>query len=348
MERIEKLTALMHENQLIITDEMMIFYYTGHRYDVGERMIALLVSKQQEPVLFLNKLFEAPQDIRTICYEDGDDTTALIENHLLQKELAIDGNWASRFLIPFIDKGYHIVNGSTYLEQIRTIKDSEEVAILTEASHHNDRIMLEMEALLQVGMTEIELAEIVRQKQTTPPLTGVSFEPIVLFTENIADPHGVPSDRILREDDVVLIDMGGIYKNYCSDMTRCFFMGDNPKMEAIYKIVLEANKAGINAVKPGATLSDVDRATRSVIEKAGYGPYFVHRTGHGIGMECHENLDVSSKNDRTIEPGMCFSIEPGIYIPNVGGIRVEDLVHVTNEGVFVMNQCKKELKDIKK
>lgn len=348
MKRIDKLTNLMQESQLIISDKMMIFYYTGHRFDVGERMIALLVGKDHEPILFLNKLFEAPKDIKTIVYEDGDDTTSLIENYLTHKHIAVDGNWASRYLIPFINKGYKVVNGSTYLEQIRTLKDELELATLIEASHHNDRIMLEMESLLKVGMTEIELAEIVREKQSTPPLTGVSFEPIVLFTENIADPHGVPSSRTLREDDVVLIDMGGIYQDYCSDMTRCFFMGENPEMEHLYKIVLAANKAGIDAVKPGSRLSDVDKATRAVIEAAGYGPYFVHRTGHGIGIECHENLDVSSKNDRIIEPGMCFSIEPGIYIPGKGGIRIEDLVHVTKDGIFVMNQCKKEFTDIKK
>lgn len=348
MNRIEKLTNLMLEKQLIISDKMMIFYYTGYRFDVGERMIALLVGKDHEPILFLNKLFEAPKDLKTIVYEDGDDTTSLIETHLTDNQFAVDGNWPSRFLIPFIHKGYTVVNGSPYLEQIRTIKDDVERSTLIEASHHNDRIMLEMEQLLKVGMTEIELAEIVREKQSAAPLSGVSFDPIVLFTENIADPHGVPSNRVLRENDVVLIDMGGIYQNYCSDMTRCFFMGENPEMEHLYKIVLAANKAGINAVKPGARLSDVDKATRSVIEAAGYGPYFVHRTGHGIGIECHENLDVSSKNDRIIEPGMCFSIEPGIYIPGTGGIRIEDLVHVTKDGVFVMNQCKKEFTDIKK
>ncbi|QIK70516.1 aminopeptidase P family protein [Erysipelothrix sp. HDW6C] len=342
MTRLQQLQETMTLNQLIISDEMMVKYFTGHHFHVGERMLALLVKKTGTPLLFLNSLFSAPHDIETVCFTDSDDAVQIIMDHLDAGTLGIDGNWPARFVIPFI-KHYDIADASSELEQIRRIKDANEIEIMIAASHHNDRIMEEMKAIIRVGMTEKELAAIVLQKQSTAPLEGPSFEPIVVFSENIADPHGVPSDRVLKEGDAVLIDMGGFYKGYASDMTRVFFVGSNPEIEKIYDIVRRANEAAIAAVKPDIPLSDVDKAARDVITDAGYGPYFVHRTGHGIGIETHETLDVSAANATLIEPGMCFSIEPGIYIPGVGGVRIEDLVNVTNGGVNVMNAFPKEI-----
>ena len=342
MNRIQKLQAIMDVKQLIISDPAMLYYYTGHRFDVGERMIALLVKKTGAPTLFLNKLFEAPDDLQTVQFSDSEDSIGILGSYLESGPLAIDGNWPARFVIPFITT-HTLVNASPLLEQIRTIKDAHELALLETASHHNDRIMTEMRDLIKVGMTERELAEIVRTKQSTAPLQGPSFEPIVIFTQNIADPHGIPTDRVLQNGDVVLVDMGGFYEGYASDMTRCFFVGSNKELEPIYEIVRQANEAAIAAVKPGVTLASIDKAARDVITKAGYGEYFIHRTGHGIGTEAHENLDVSETNQKIVDVGMCFSIEPGIYLPGIGGIRIEDLVHVTADGVHVMNHFRKEL-----
>lgn len=347
MNRLHKLQALLNNNSLIVSDPTSIFYLTQHRFDVGERMLALVLRPENEPVLVINKLFPIPSDIKTIIYEDSQDPTQILKNLINTPEIYIDGNFAARFLIPLLDSNKTFKDGSFLVESLRRIKDLDEIKTLNVASEHNDRIMEEMTQHFKLGITEQELTDIVIKKQSSAPLSGVSFDPIVLFTENIADPHGVPSDRKLKENDVILIDMGGIYKNYCSDMTRAFFFGENPELEEIYNVVLQANLNAIAAVKPGIPLSDVDKAARDTIENAGYGDYFIHRTGHGIGLDCHENLDVSSTNNTIIEEGMCFSIEPGIYIEGVGGIRIEDLVAVTKDGAHIFNKHSKKLQRFK-
>lgn len=342
MEKIQKLIDTMPVNQILIYDAKMIEYFTGLHYNVGERFIGLIVSKTYQPILILNNLFNKSNSINTIIYNDGDDIPSLISKHLNDVVLAIDGALPARFVIPLIDK-YSIINGSPYLEACRRIKSKEEQEYMRKASTVNDEIMAKIVDAIEPGMTEIELASIIKYHQTNYPVTIPSFEPIALFGENTADPHGVPSDRTLQKGDLVLIDMGGIVDGYASDMTRCFFYDKNPELEKIYDIVQRANLSAINAVKIGQPLSSVDKAARQLIEDEGYGEFFVHRTGHGIGMEAHENLDVSSANETLIEVGMCFSIEPGIYIPNLGGVRIEDLVTITEDGCEVLNHFPKTL-----
>ncbi|QIK57743.1 aminopeptidase P family protein [Erysipelothrix sp. HDW6A] len=343
--RYKKLQEIMTLPQILVTDPVMIYYFIGKEYDPGERLLALLIQKDKEPLLFLNKLFIAPDTIKTISYEDSDNPINLIKSYLAHKDLGIDGTWAARFVIPFIHD-YDIHDASATLESLRRIKDNDEIELMTKVSEHNDRIMEELKHEIRVGMTEIELADIINTKQNTDPLEGVSFTPIALFSENIADPHGIPSNRKLTENDMVLIDMGGMYKHYASDMTRCFLVGSKPELEKIYEICRQANEAAIAAIAPGVSFASIDKAARDVISDAGYGEYFVHRTGHGIGLEAHENLDVSSSNQELVQIGMCFSIEPGIYIPGVGGVRVEDLVCVSEHGVKVLNHYTKSLEQI--
>ena len=344
--RIKTLINKMSVNQAIIYDPFNIDYFIKHKYDVGERFIALLIQKGKEPILFLNKLFNAPTNIHTVTFEDHENPVALLETYLNDELLGVDGNMPSKFILPLINQGYHCLDVAPCIYEIRAIKDVNEIKTLSIASQHNDRIMEEVKQSLKIGMSEIELAKIIDGLQSEHPLNGTSFPSIALFSENSADPHGVPSIRKLKNDDVVLIDMGGIYEGYCSDMTRCFFLGSNKKLEEIYQVVLKANKAGIDAVRPGATLGDVDHATRSVIENAGYGKYFVHRTGHGIGTEVHEFLDVAQNSTTIIKEGMCFSIEPGIYIEGLGGIRIEDLVCVEKQGARVLNSYPKTIDKI--
>lgn len=344
--RIERFINTMGVEQAIIYDSYTIDYFIDHKYDVGHRFIALLIQKEKEPILFLNKLFNAPTNIETVGFKDHENPLLLLEPFLKNRVLGIDGNMPSRFVLPFIDKGFTFIDISDKAYELRAIKDSDEIEKLAKASKLNDRIMEKVKASLSVGMSELELSKKIERWQSESPLSGPSFPPIALFSENIADPHGLPSSRRLKEDDVVLIDMGGIFDGYCSDMTRCFFMGENKKFEELYNIVLEANLAGIAAVKPGATLGDVDKATRSVIEQAGYGEYFVHRTGHGIGKEVHEHLDVAQNSETIMKEGMCFSIEPGIYIQGQGGIRIEDLICVGKDGAKVLNHFTKNFEKI--
>ena len=154
----------------------------------------------------------------------------------------------------------------------------------------------------------------------------------------------MPDGTVLKAGDVVLFDVGCRQEEYCSDMTRTFFWGEpTPKQREVYELVRRANEAGRAAVRPGARFCDIDKAARDVIAQAGYGEYFTHRLGHQIGLDVHEPGDVSSVHDEEVQVGMCFSIEPGIYLPGEFGVRIEDLVCVTEDGCRVMNSYSREL-----
>ena len=188
-------------------------------------------------------------------------------------------------------------------------------------------------------MTEREIADQMLGLYRKHGCEGFSFPPIVSFGANAGDPHHEPDDTVLKRGDVVLFDIGGRRRNYCSDMTRTFFWGEPDEETArIYDIVRRANEAAEALIKPGVRLCELDAAARDLITEAGYGAYFNHRLGHFIGQTDHEKGDVSSANTAVARPGMIFSIEPGVYLPGEFGVRVEDLVLVTETGCEVLNR----------
>ncbi len=195
------------------------------------------------------------------------------------------------------------------------------------------------------GMSEQKLADIHTQEAETRGSSRPSFEPLICFGANAAEPHhATDKHTILRDGDAVILDVGLTWQDYCSDMTRTVFMGNpSDEQKRVYEIVKAANAAGRAAVHPGVRMKDIDFAARKVIEDAGYGAYFIHRTGHGIGLDVHEYPDVSSVNDLPAKPGMVFSVEPGIYLPGRFGIRIEDLVAVTEDGAETLNSAPREL-----
>ena len=172
----------------------------------------------------------------------------------------------------------------------------------------------------------------------------MSFETMVLTGNNAANPHGIPGSNKVENNALLLFDLGCMVNGYASDMTRTVAVGkpDDFKKE-IYHLTLEAQQAAIDMIKPGVTAHDVDRAARSVIEKAGYGEYFNHRLGHGIGMDVHEFPSIMEGNDLVLEEGMCFSVEPGIYIPGKVGVRIEDCGYVTKDGFGLFTETSKDL-----
>lgn len=346
MNTIEKLKNQLPVNQILITDPKQIEYYTDHLYHVDERFIGLIVRKDQDPILLLNALFTPPETIDTILFNDGDDITSIILSHLTDDHLGVDGNAKIHFILPLMNKGIQITDLSDTLNYVRAIKDRDEIEKMKTASKSNDAIMASLVDQIQLGMTELELTEIAIKLQSESPQTGVSFDPIIVFTENAADPHAIASNRKLEMGDSILIDMGGMLEGYASDMTRVYFTDANSKLKEIYDVVLQANEAAIAAISIGQPFSSIDKAARDVITTAGYGQYFTHRTGHGIGRETHEPLDVSATNNTLIEAGMCFSIEPGIYIKDFGGIRIEDLICVTEDEVIVLNAAPKSYEDV--
>jgi len=200
--------------------------------------------------------------------------------------------------------------------------------------------------LIKVGMTEKEVSsELVVQLLKHGSEPEMPFSPIVSGGPNAANPHASPSDRKLQVGDLLVVDWGAAYDGYISDLTRTFAVGQvDDEYLKIHKIVQAANAAGRAAGKPGVPCANVDKAARDVIDQAGYGEYFTHRTGHGIGMEGHEEPYMRGDNMQLLEPGMAYTVEPGIYLPDRNGVRIEDNVVVTETGVDVLSDMPREIR----
>ena len=201
---------------------------------------------------------------------------------------------------------------------------------------------------VSIGTTEKEIAgELFLQLITHGSDIALPFAPIVAAGPNGANPHSQPSDRPLVAGDLLIVDWGATYAGYASDLTRTFAVGEiNPMAEKIHKIVQQANSAGRAAGRPGVACAAVDLAARRVIEEAGFGVNFTHRTGHGIGMECHEDPYIRGDNQQLLEVGMAYTVEPGIYLPGVNGVRIEDDLVVTSEGAESLSTMSREIRMI--
>ena len=240
------------------------------------------------------------------------------------------------------------VNASLIIDTLRMSKDEEEKDLMRNASNINDMAMEKLQNLLTQDLTEKEMAQRLATIYEELGADGFSFPPIIAYGANGADPHAHCGSAKLKEGDCVILDIGCIKDNYCSDMTRTVFYKSAPeKAKEVFNIVLEANKRAIAMVKPGVRFCDIDNAAREYITEKGYGKYFTHRTGHSIGIETHDMGDVSSINTDILKPGMIFSVEPGIYLPGEFGVRIEDLVLVTEDGHELLNKYNKELNIIK-
>ena len=340
--------------QMVVQAPPSLFYLTGKWFSPGERMIALLIKSNGEHKLIINKLFPINEDLGVdlAWYTDTEDPIKLLSSFVDKNEvLGIDKTMPAQFLIGLMDinsaSGY--VNSSKIIDDLRRVKDEEEIELMKEASRLNDKTMVELLERLEEGKTERYYADLLKELYAKNGMNKFSFSPIVAFCPNGADPHHGTDDTVLKKGDSIVIDMGGVYKDYCSDMTRTVFFKEEPSKEhaKVYNIVKEANERAIAMIKPGVRFSDIDNAARSYIEKEGYGEYFTHRTGHCIGIECHDAGDVSAINHNEVKEGMIFSIEPGIYLKDDIGVRIEDLVLVTKNGCEKLNQVTKELTVIK-
>lgn len=336
--------------QIIVTSSPDIFYLTGKWISTGERMIALYLNKNGNHKFIVNKLFPIYEDLGVdiIWYTDLEDSVKLLSTVVdKEKSLGVDKNWPSHFLIKLMEmKGAKtFVNSSPILDRIRMIKDEEEIQIMRKSSEINDKVMLGLWASVKEGKTEKYYANLLTEIYESYGVNKFSFNPIIAGCPNGADPHHGSGTDIIKKGQSIVMDIGGIYNYYCSDMTRTVFFGEAPneRHEKIYNIVKQANLNAISKVKEGMKFSDIDKAARDYIENAGYGEYFTHRTGHSIGIEDHDFGDVSSINHEEIKSGMIFSIEPGIYLKDDFGVRIEDLVLVTKDGCEVLNKVSKDI-----
>lgn len=334
-------------DQILVTSPISLYYLTGISVAPGERMLALRLNTDGEVTLFANRLFalSGQEGMELMEFDDIDDPVALLAGKVKPGKLGIDKNWPSQFTIRLMEARRDLtpVVGSAPVDDARMCKDAEELQLMREASRLNDLATARTIEGLREGMTEIELQELYIQNAKAVGGEGPSFTPISCFAANCAEPHHENDETRLKGGDAVILDVGLLHRRYCSDMTRTvFFKSATDEQKRVHDICRRANEAGRAAVRPGVPMCEFDRAARSVIEDAGYGKYFIHRTGHGIGLEVHEHPDNSSTSRIIAKPGMCFSVEPGIYLPGNFGVRVEDLVVVTEDGCETLNHLDRD------
>jgi len=230
------------------------------------------------------------------------------------------------------------------VERLRWVKDDEELELLRIAQAATDQAFDDVLDLLALGVTEEQVARHLEALLRRDGADGFSFDPIVAFGENAAEPHHEPGHRTLEEGDVVTMDFGALSSGYHADMTRTVAFGEPaPELKKIHDVVRQAQQAGIDAVRQGATGAEVDASARAVIDGAGYGDAFTHGLGHGVGLEIHEGPRLSSHFSDTLPARSVVTVEPGVYVPALGGVRIEDMVEVTPDGCRVLGTASREL-----
>jgi Xaa-Pro aminopeptidase len=233
---------------------------------------------------------------------------------------------------------------SRLVEELRMVKDAEELAIIREAARIADRAFEQIIKELRPGIRERDVSLRLEVLMREMGASSSSFDIIVASGKRSALPHGTASEKVLEKGDLVTLDFGACYRGYVSDLTRTVSLGEpDPKGREIYEIVLEAGRRTIDAIRPGMTGREADAVARDYIREKGYGDFFGHGTGHGIGLEVHEGPALSVRGDLVLLPGMVVTVEPGIYLPDFGGVRIEDDVLVTETGVEVLTYSPKEL-----
>jgi Xaa-Pro dipeptidase len=329
-------------------------YYTGLIMGPSERLAAALIPIEGGPIFIVNKLEEelrgqTPWFRNKAIWLEQEDPVATLTETIRNKGLASgkiaipeDAPWGWINKLQAALPEARLADASDHIGHVRMVKTPQELEWMMMACHAADRSLEVGFSRLHTGMTEAELSELLTAEMNR--LGGGLTFTTVLFGERAALPHGYPSDRRLKPGEAILVDMGCTIHGYWSDITRTIFYDEPiPRLREIYDIVLKANRAAFEAVKPDATCESVDKAARKVIEDAGYGEYFIHRLGHGVGLQIHEHPYIVRNNGLRLEPGMVFSDEPGIYIVGELGVRVEDTVVCTQTGCEALTKFNRNL-----
>jgi Xaa-Pro dipeptidase len=360
--RLEHIFSMMVENNLdavVLNPGSSLTYLTGLHFHLMERPTVLILRRSSNPVIILpgleiGKLDSSRLPLTPVTFSDDpslwqkafgkaaglcglNDCTIGVEATKL-RFLELDLLQKAAPLARFVD-------AQKTFAQLRIQKDSSEVACMQKAVDIAQEALRATLPMIKVGSTEKEIAsELVVNMLRMGNDPALPFAPIVSGGPNSANPHATPSERKLCEGDMLVIDWGASYNGYFSDLTRTFAMGKvDDEMAVIHDTVLAANEAGRKTGRPGIAAGKVDDAARGVIEKAGYDRYFTHRTGHGLGMEEHETPYIFAANNQILNEGMVYTVEPGIYLPGKGGVRIEDDVVVTAEGTRSLSDFPREL-----
>jgi len=362
--RIEALLEELSTKQLesiLVTSPANVYYLSNYYTDPHERVVAVYVSTHHEPVLILPAMESedakaAGWNYSMIDYHDHEDPWELFLAFLnnsgkIPETLGVeeDNLTLSRYnnikeILPDTD----VKQARELLASLRVIKNQQEYELLKKAAELADFGVQTGVNALREGITELEVIAEIEYELKKQGVQSMSFSTMVLFGQKAASPHGTPGAAKLQPGDMVLFDLGVIYEGYCSDITRTVaFKSVNDEQEKIYQTVLEGQLKAIEASKIGTAVGNIDLAARDHIEANGYGKYFNHRIGHGLGIETHEYPSLHGKNTLPLEKGMCFTIEPGIYVPKTAGVRIEDMIFVTENGAEILTKFPKELQIIK-
>jgi Xaa-Pro aminopeptidase len=350
MEKLSKLRKALNQNKLdgiLVTSPYNRRYITGFTGTAGVAIISENDSRfitdfryteqaneQAKEFQIIEHKTPIEQEIKTQLKEMNISRLGFEQDHVTFGEYALYSKTFEVDLVPV----------SGIIEEIRLIKTTEELDILKEAAKIVDDAFEHIQTYIKPGVKEIDISNELEFFMRKQGATASSFDTIVASGYRSALPHGVASNKEIQSGELVTLDYGALYKGYCSDITRTVAVGEiSDQLNDIYHTVLEANMKGVKGTKPGMTGKEADDLTRNYIEEKGYGKYFGHSTGHGIGLEVHEGPTLSKRSDKVLQPGMVVTIEPGIYIASVGGCRIEDDIVITENGNERLTFAPKEL-----
>ncbi|MCK5594627.1 aminopeptidase P family protein [bacterium] len=352
-ERIEKLREKLGKSGLkflIVTNIRNCLYLTGF---TGSEGVVLITPTLVYLIVDFRYLEQAQKETKNIKILKREKALPLLLADVLKKhknkKVAFESDFITFKQHKEIKKSLlqnRLVPTLNMVEGLRAVKYSDEIASIEKAVRISDEVFKHICSFVKLGMSEIDIAEEIERTSKKRGASCVGFDTIVLSGDRSSLPHGAPSQDSLKKG-IVLLDFGCVFSGYNSDMTRTLFLGKaTAKQKEIHNIVLEAQKIAIKNIRPGIKASCIDKTARDYIADKGYSEYFGHSTGHGVGLDIHELPNISSNSDEVLQPGMVFTIEPGIYIPGWGGIRIEEMVQVTDDGCRIITKSSKEIIEI--
>jgi Xaa-Pro aminopeptidase len=362
--RINRLTQLAAQARfdcVAITPGPNMHYFTGLSYHLSERPITVFFPIKGKPAIVVpafeaSKTEHSPIEWQVFTYKDGQEPSEAYE--AAAKALGMDSWRIGVEALTMRVMELRLLEASALkakfdpaeeiIAPMRMIKDADEVAAMRKAVAITENALAHVLGVIKPGMTERQVSAELTMALLRGGAESLSFEPLIQSGPNSALPHYIVGDRVIRRGDILLLDFGVTVDGYASDITRTYVIGEaSAEIQKIYDLVKRSNEAGRVAGKPGASGQDVERAARQVIEDGGYGKYFTHRTGHGLGLEGHEPPYMVEGNAVPLEVGNTYTVEPGIYIPGLGGVRIEDDMLITPNGSESLTTFKRELMLIK-
>ncbi|WP_449537241.1 M24 family metallopeptidase [Ferdinandcohnia sp. Marseille-Q9671] len=359
-QRLKQLSNWLVEKDItcsFITSTPNVFYLTNFYTEPHERLLGLFVFQNEEPILIcpnmeVGQARTAGWQYEIIGFSDTDNPWELIQQSFSKRNIAVTTVALEKehLTVERFEKVQELFPSSSFvsaeekLHTLRMIKEDKEVSILREAAKLADYgVEVGVQAIAE-GKTELDILATIEFELKKKGIRQMSFDTMVLTGLKTAAPHGKPGLETISKGDFVLFDLGVVLDGYCSDITRTVAFGEISDIQRdVYDTVLKAQLAAVNISKPGTKVGDIDRAARTIISDAGYGEYFTHRIGHGLGIDVHEFPSMNETNNMLLQKGMAYTIEPGIYVPEIGGVRIEDDMLITADGSETLTKFPKEL-----